>query len=120
MERPRWDITVVRGSLEADKDFQRLANTRLLPKIWKIPEDERKMFMDRSLPIDVSHLSLFDTAYVHPIVRDSMVVWDNYDAVAVGSGWISTGSTLGFDQFVGGVPPEKLHASRRTSLALCS
>ena len=73
------------------------------------------MFMDKSLPIDVSHLSLFDTAYVHPVVRDSMVVWDNYDAVAVGSGYISTGSTLGFDQFVGGVPPEKLHASRRES-----
>lgn len=50
--------------------------------------------------------------YVHPIVRDSMIVWDHYDKVAVGSAWMSTGAPHGFDQFIGAVPPDKFHASR--------
>ncbi|KAM0270458.1 hypothetical protein ACHAQH_009399 [Verticillium albo-atrum] len=91
---------------------KRIANTRLLPSIWKIPEEENKTFIDGSLPIDVSHLSLFDTSYVHPVARDSMIVWNHYDSVAVGSSWVSTGTVLGFDQFVGSVAPERLHASR--------
>ncbi|ROT41045.1 dimethylaniline monooxygenase [Sodiomyces alkalinus F11] len=96
------------GWLAAPK---KLANTRFLPKIWKPPKDA-PTYLPESPPVDVSHLSLFDTMYVHPIVRDSMIVWDHYDKVAVGSAWISTGAPHGFDQFIGAVPPEKFHASR--------
>ncbi|KAL2754064.1 hypothetical protein ACRALDRAFT_1032042 [Sodiomyces alcalophilus JCM 7366] len=77
----------------------------------KVP-DQAPTYLPDSPPVDVSHLSLFDTMYVHPIVRDSMIVWDHYDKVAVGSAWVSTGAPHGFDQFIGAVPPEKFHASR--------
>lgn len=66
------------------------------------------------LPVDVSQVTLFDTMYVHPMVRDSMIVWDYYHFVALTAGcWICGGSQYGVDQHVGQVFSERFHCSRR-------
>jgi dimethylaniline monooxygenase (N-oxide forming) len=50
--------------------------------------------------------------YVHPLVRDSMIIWDSYNFIALDSAWYATGSIFGFDQFVGGVSLDRLHVSK--------
>jgi dimethylaniline monooxygenase (N-oxide forming) len=69
-------------------------------------------FPPGAMPIDVSHLSLFDTMYVHPLVRDSMLIWNHYDMVALKSAAVATGSGYGFAQYVGGKPDEINHTSK--------
>ncbi|KAL7910986.1 FAD/NAD(P)-binding domain-containing protein [Trichoderma velutinum] len=65
------------------------------------------------LPLDVSQVTLFDSMYVHPVVRDSMIVWNFYHFVALSAGgWLCGGSTYGIDQFVGQIYSERFHASR--------
>ncbi|KAH7155181.1 hypothetical protein B0J13DRAFT_219844 [Dactylonectria estremocensis] len=65
------------------------------------------------LPLDVSQVTLFDSMYVHPLVRDSMKIWDFYHFVALPAGcWLCGGSPHGVDQFVGQVYGERFHVSR--------
>ncbi|KAH7124716.1 hypothetical protein EDB81DRAFT_212400 [Dactylonectria macrodidyma] len=65
------------------------------------------------LPLDVSQVTLFDTMYVHPMVRDTMIVWNYYHFLALPAGcWICGGSGYGVDQHVGQVFSERFHASR--------
>ncbi|KAK5995551.1 Monooxygenase ptmN [Cladobotryum mycophilum] len=65
------------------------------------------------LPLDVSQVTLFDSMYVHPLVRDSMIVWNFYHFVALPAGcWLCGGSPYGVDQFVGQIYSERFHASR--------
>jgi len=64
-------------------------------------------------PVDVSQVTLFDTMYVHPMVRDSMIVWDYYHFVALTAGcWLCGGSQHGVDQYVGQIYSERFHCSR--------
>jgi dimethylaniline monooxygenase (N-oxide forming) len=64
-------------------------------------------------PLDVSQVTLFDSMYVHPMVRDSMIIWDYYHFVSLPLGcWLSTGSLRGVDQWVGEVSDQRFHASR--------
>ena len=57
--------------------------------------------------------------YVHPMVRDSMRIWDYYHFVALPAGsWLCGGSPHGLNQWVGIVQGEKFHASRRKSLTI--
>ena len=66
------------------------------------------------LPLDVSQVTLFDSMYVHPMVRDSMIVWNFYHWVAIPFGcWLTTGTPRGMDQWVGQVPDNRFHASKR-------
>lgn len=52
--------------------------------------------------------------YVHPMVRDSMIVWNFYHTIAVPFGcWLATGTPRGMDQWVGQVPDNRFHASKR-------
>ena len=56
------------------------------------------------MPIDVSRASLFDTAYVHPWLRNSSLLWKYYDLYLRWILWVSWGTTHGFDQWIGGKP----------------
>ncbi|KAH6996922.1 hypothetical protein EDB80DRAFT_137053 [Ilyonectria destructans] len=65
------------------------------------------------LPLDVSQITLFDSMYVHPMARDSMLIWDFYHFVALPAGcWLCGGSPYGVDQFVGQVFGERFHVSK--------
>ena len=69
------------------------------------------------LPIDVSQTTLFDTMYVHPLIRDSMLIWDYYHFLALpGACWLTTGSKYGVDMHAGQIFSERFHASRCTLL----
>ncbi|XXG99620.1 Sterol O-acyltransferase 2 (Sterol-ester synthase 2) [Hypoxylon texense] len=56
------------------------------------------------VPIDVSRASLLDTAYVHPWLRNSSVLWTYYDYYVRWILWTSWGTTHGTDQWIGGKP----------------
>ncbi|KAF3065168.1 Dimethylaniline monooxygenase [N-oxide-forming] 2 [Daldinia childiae] len=61
--------------------------------------------LDRpQVPIDVSRASLFDTAYVHPWLRNSNALWKYYDCYVRSILWTSWGTTDGIDQWIGGKP----------------
>ncbi|KAI2620969.1 FAD/NAD(P)-binding domain-containing protein [Hypomontagnella submonticulosa] len=65
----------------------------------------RRSPLDRpQVPIDVSRASLFDTAYVHPWLRNSMILWTYYDYYVRWILWTSWGTTHGTDQWIGGKP----------------
>ncbi|KAH7322857.1 hypothetical protein B0I35DRAFT_450094 [Stachybotrys elegans] len=65
------------------------------------------------IPVDVAQPTIFDSIYVHPMVRDSMLVWNYYHALALPVGsWVGAGSPHGIDQWVGQVYGERFHASR--------
>ncbi|KAI1138355.1 FAD/NAD(P)-binding domain-containing protein [Hypoxylon sp. FL0543] len=65
----------------------------------------RRNPLDRpQVPIDVSRASLFDTAYVHPWLRNSNLLWMYYDCYVRWILWISWGTIDGSDQWIGGKP----------------
>ncbi|KAI0016034.1 hypothetical protein F4780DRAFT_783602 [Xylariomycetidae sp. FL0641] len=57
------------------------------------------------VPIDASRASLFDTAYVHPWLRNSSILWTYYDYYVRWISWVSWGTTHGSDQWIGAKPP---------------
>ncbi|KAK3695718.1 hypothetical protein B0T22DRAFT_418541 [Podospora appendiculata] len=65
-----------------------------------------------NVPVDSSSASLFDTAYVHPRLRDHMLLWEYYDAFIKWTLWLVGGSRYGLGQFIGGIPDERYHASK--------
>ncbi|QDS74430.1 hypothetical protein FKW77_006147 [Venturia effusa] len=68
-----------------------------------------------NVPYDVGSASLFDTAYIHPLLRDSFLSalpWAYYDRFAKWSGWFTSGTYAGLDQWIGGLPAERYHASK--------
>jgi dimethylaniline monooxygenase (N-oxide forming) len=90
---------------------QQLPTPQILPVLWGMPKN-RGPFVEGSIPIDVSQLSLFETMYVHPLARDSMIIWEHYNLVALKSIWVVTGSPWGADQFIGGILDSRLHVSK--------
>ncbi|CAJ2508283.1 Uu.00g094690.m01.CDS01 [Anthostomella pinea] len=56
------------------------------------------------VPIDVSRASLFDTAYTHPWLRSSSILWTYYDYYVRWILWTSWGTTHGSDQWIGEKP----------------
>ncbi|CAM1504267.1 Fc.00g018580.m01.CDS01 [Cosmosporella sp. VM-42] len=87
---------------------KRVPGQRFLP--WLFGSDDYEY---PQLPLDVSQITLFDSMYVHPLVRDSMLIWDYYHFVALPAGcWLCGGSPYGVDQFVGQIFSERFHASR--------
>ncbi|KAF4126082.1 Flavin-binding monooxygenase-like [Geosmithia morbida] len=70
-------------------------------------------FEEPQLPIDVSQSTLFDTMYVHPMVRDSLMVWDAYHVLALPFAcWLCSSTSRGVDQHIGQVFGERFHTSR--------
>ncbi|KAL7898208.1 hypothetical protein HDV64DRAFT_269308 [Trichoderma sp. TUCIM 5745] len=87
---------------------RRVPGQRFLPWLFG-----SKPYEYPQLPLDVSQITLFDSMYVHPIVRDSMIIWNYYHFVALPAGcWLCGGSPYGVDQFVGQIYSERFHASR--------
>ncbi|KAH8594455.1 hypothetical protein B0O99DRAFT_513763 [Bisporella sp. PMI_857] len=63
-------------------------------------------------PADTTVPSLFDTAYVHPILQKSNLLWAAYDKWAKFYFYLISGTKHGLDQWVGGVSDERYHLSR--------
>ncbi|KAM4066310.1 DDE superfamily endonuclease [Hirsutella rhossiliensis] len=79
----------------------------LLPILGRKPDCK-----EPGIPIDVSRANLFDTTYVHPILRNSMLLWEYYHYYIKTLLWLSSGTTTGMDQWVGAISPERHHPSR--------
>lgn len=65
-----------------------------------------------NVPIDTVVASLFDTAYVHAKLRDGKAHWNYYDKQQKTSMWLMSGTGEGLDQWVGGIPEQRYHASK--------
>ncbi|RKF83550.1 Dimethylaniline monooxygenase 2 [Golovinomyces cichoracearum] len=65
-----------------------------------------------NVPYDVGAASLFDTSYVHPILRNSFLPWEYYDRFAKYTTWLVSGTKAGLDQWIGEISPERFHASK--------
>jgi len=66
-------------------------------------------------PSDCGNPSLFDTAYVHPWLEKSGLLWSYYDLFTKASAWLLSGTTAGLDQWVGGLSETRHHASKGIS-----
>ncbi|QUC20025.1 uncharacterized protein UV8b_04266 [Ustilaginoidea virens] len=65
------------------------------------------------IPIDVSRANLFDTAYVHKILRSNdKLLWGYYNLYIKIILFICSGTTLGMDQWVGEISRERDHPSK--------
>lgn len=71
---------------------------------------------NRNVPSDLSSASLFDTAYVHPLLRDSFLPWWYNDRLNKWATWFISGTKAGLDQWVGGIPSKRFHASKSESM----
>ncbi|KAH6885719.1 hypothetical protein B0T10DRAFT_516668 [Thelonectria olida] len=58
-------------------------------------------------PVDTSVASLFDTAYVHPILQRSSLLWTYYDRWIKSMHWLISGTEEGPDQWVGQISPDR-------------
>ncbi|KAK7746694.1 hypothetical protein SLS53_001881 [Cytospora paraplurivora] len=67
-------------------------------------------------PLDCAIASLFDTAYLPPIIQRSPLPWFAYGAFVKYMAWAISGTRAGFDQWVGGVSRPRSHAD---SLLIC-
>ena len=67
----------------------------------------------QNLPVDVSwQAPLFDSMYLHPLVRDTLWTWNVYDWGIKASNWLISGTKHGVDQWVGGISKERFHVSK--------
>ncbi|KAI1388113.1 FAD/NAD(P)-binding domain-containing protein [Hypoxylon trugodes] len=67
----------------------------------------------RELPVDVSwQAPLFDSMYLHPLIRDTLFTWNVYDWGVKTSNWLVSGTTAGIDQWVGKISKERYHVSK--------
>ncbi|KIE00631.1 dimethylaniline monooxygenase, partial [Metarhizium majus ARSEF 297] len=65
------------------------------------------------IPIDISRANMFDTTYVHKMLRrNDTLLWEYYHIYIRTLLFISSGTTLGMDQWIGGVGRERDHPSR--------
>jgi len=60
------------------------------------------------LPIDGLITNLFETAAVHPWIGHSRLRWHFSDMIIKRVLWLLTGTQAGCDQWIGGLPPERL------------
>ncbi|RYP73771.1 hypothetical protein DL770_007719 [Monosporascus sp. CRB-9-2] len=79
-----------------------ISQTNPSPKL--IFSRPRKPSARPQVPIDVSRASLFDTAYVHPWLRNSNILWNYYDLYLRWISWLCWGTAYGHDQWIGGKP----------------
>ncbi|KAH6985322.1 dimethylaniline monooxygenase [Ilyonectria destructans] len=79
----------------------------LLPILGRKPDPT-----EPGIPIDVSRANLFDTTYVHRILRNSMLLWNYYHYYIKFLLWISSGTTAGMDQWIGEISRERHHPSK--------
>ncbi|KAH7153417.1 hypothetical protein EDB81DRAFT_687617 [Dactylonectria macrodidyma] len=67
-------------------------------------------------PVDTSVASLFDTAYVHPVLQRSSLPWAYYDQWIKKMHWLISGTEEGPDQWVGHMSQDRKYMD---SILLC-
>ncbi|KAK7418686.1 hypothetical protein QQZ08_011160 [Neonectria magnoliae] len=67
-------------------------------------------------PVDTSVASLFDTAYVHPVLQRSQLLWTYYDRWIKKMHWLISGTEEGPDQWVGQMSQNRKYMD---SILLC-
>ncbi|CAG2010567.1 unnamed protein product [Fusarium graminearum] len=70
---------------------KRNSGSVLLPILGRKPDSN-----EPGIPIDVSRANFFNTTYVHPVLRNSMILWDYYYYYIKSLLWVSSGTTLVF------------------------
>lgn len=65
----------------------------------------------QNIPVDTTVASLFDSAYVHPILQKSSLLWGMYDLWVKNIFLLISGTSAGLDQWVGGISKERFHLS---------
>ncbi|KAM3553664.1 hypothetical protein MY1884_006544 [Beauveria asiatica] len=87
---------------------KRNAGPVLLPILGRAPNPAKP-----GIPIDVSRANLFDTAYVHSILRQKdYLLWEYYRVYITVLLWLSSGTTAGMDQWAGEISPARHHPSK--------
>ncbi|XWW94424.1 hypothetical protein V2A60_002367 [Cordyceps javanica] len=80
----------------------------LLPILGRVPNPA-----EPGIPIDVSRANLFDTAYVHRILRrKDGLLWEYYRLYIAALLWLSSGTTAGMDQWAGEISSARHHPSK--------
>lgn len=87
--------------------FQRNPGPVLLPILGRKPDPA-----EPGIPIDVSRANLFDTTYVHPALRNHMILWNYYDYYIKVLLWLCSGTSAGMDQWIGEISRERHHPSK--------
>lgn len=64
---------------------------------------------DRLKPIDTCVASLFDTAYVPPVLQRGPLLWEYYDKWIKGMFWLISGTSAGLDQWAGEISKDRHH-----------
>jgi dimethylaniline monooxygenase (N-oxide forming) len=70
----------------------------------------------QNIPTDTTVMSLFDTAYVHPILQKSSLIWNYYDFFVKRIFQLISGTMHGHDQWAGGISDDRYHISRSKRL----
>ncbi|OTB10268.1 hypothetical protein K445DRAFT_27780 [Daldinia sp. EC12] len=91
-----------------------LGAPKVIPNPVWFPIFGRKSDPERKeLPVDVSwQAPLFDSMYLHPLIRDTLFTWNVYDWGVKASNWLVSGTVAGIDQWVGGISKERYHVSK--------
>lgn len=82
------------------------------PKIIPLPGPAHKRSVEaarRNKPVDTSVASLFDTAYAHPVLQRSQLLWFVYDQWVKKMHMLISGTEEGPDQWVGHMSKERKH-----------
>ena len=69
-------------------------------------------------PFDTASASLFDSAYVHPALEKSGLLWEYYRLTTNTLMRLVSGSKFGLDQYVGGLPKSRHHPAKGTAILL--
>lgn len=86
----------------------------MLTRLYRVPNPVLFSIIQpdgAGIPTDVSTASLFESMYVHPIIKKSLISWRYYDAFVKYTLWLVSGTKHGIDQWVGGLPDETYHTS---------
>ena len=78
-------------------------------QIIPVPEQRLKSFTGPNKPVDTSIASLFDTAYAHPVLQRSSLLWLAYDRWVKNMHWLISGTEEGPDQWVGHMSKDRKH-----------
>lgn len=82
------------------------------PKIIPVPGPTHKRNVEvsrRNKPVDASVASLFDTAYAHPLLQRSSLMWFAYDQWIKKMHLLISGTEEGPDQWVGHMSKDRKH-----------
>ncbi|RFU24649.1 hypothetical protein B7463_g11692, partial [Scytalidium lignicola] len=106
---------VILGVGETGMDLAHLAVTSPTKSVTLVPNPVLFGCIQpqlKPIPTDVSTASLFESMYVHPIMRKSWIPWAYYDAFVKNTLWLVGGSRCGIDQWIGGLLDKDYHTAQ--------